>query len=49
MIMAALFDLWTIVTTPGAMEATTDRQRRELLARHAGKDWGVVGEEGPRG
>jgi hypothetical protein len=36
------FELGQIVATPGAMDATTDAQRREYLARHSVGDWGCV-------
>jgi len=40
-----LFELGQIVATPGAMDATTDAQRREYLARHSIGDWGCVCSE----
>jgi hypothetical protein len=36
------FELGQIVATPGALEATTDAQRLEYLARHSIGDWGYV-------
>lgn len=36
------FDLGQIVATPGALQATTDEQRRHYLARHSIGDWGLV-------
>jgi hypothetical protein len=39
------FDLGQVVATPGALEATTDEQRRHYLARHSIGDWGYVCRE----
>jgi hypothetical protein len=39
------FELGQIVATPGALEATTDAQRLEYLARHSIGDWGCVCSE----
>jgi hypothetical protein len=37
-----LFRLGQIVSTPGALRASTDAQRIECLNRHVRGDWGVV-------
>ena len=37
-----LFELGTVVATPGALAATTHEQRLECLGRHISGDWGVV-------
>ncbi len=37
-----LFELGEVVATPGALDATTDAQRLDFLARHIRGDWGVV-------
>jgi hypothetical protein len=40
------FELGQIVATPGALAATTDKQRFEHLKRHSIGDWGrVCGED----
>jgi len=39
------FDLGPIVATPGALEATTDKQRLDYLKRHSIGDWGRVCDE----
>ncbi len=42
-----LFPLGRIVATPGALEAlhNAGQDARELLARHAGGDWGTLSED----
>jgi len=37
-----LFELGTVLATPGALAATTHEQRLECLGRHISGDWGVV-------
>ena len=37
-----LFELGTVVATPGALAATTHEHRLEYLGRHISGDWGVV-------
>jgi hypothetical protein len=39
------FELGQVVATPGALEVTTDEQRRHYLARHSIGDWGHVCSE----
>lgn len=45
MIIPAKFPLGQIVSTPGALEACTQDYLTQCLARHAGGDWGCVGDE----
>jgi len=42
-----LFPLGRIVATPGALEAlhTAGQDARELLTRHASRDWGTLSED----
>ena len=43
---SSLFPLGQIVVTPGALEATTDEERRTFLHRHQIGSWEETCEEG---